>query len=158
MSDIKLLPCPCCGSEAKIGILEKHFTFYRAVCLECGLTAKATPTPELTAEKWNTRKPMEELKKGNVITMAITFNKEEMQKIVDEKVKDIELDIQAIKNQAIDDFADRLSKYLDVENATKYGNENAEQQIKSYDTLMKYEIAWAIDDVAEQLKEGGKNE
>lgn len=57
--------------------------------------------------------------------------------------------------KAVDDFADRLSKYLDVENATKYGNENAEQQIKSYDTLMKYEIAWAIDDVAEQLKEGG---
>ena len=56
--------------------------------------------------------------------------------------------------KAVDDFADRLSKYLDVENATKYGNENAEQQIKSYDTLMKYEIAWAIDDVAEQLKAG----
>ena len=57
--------------------------------------------------------------------------------------------------KAVDDFADRLSKYLDVENATKYGNENAEQQIKSYDTLMKYEIADAIDDVAEQLKAGG---
>lgn len=59
--------------------------------------------------------------------------------------------------KAVDDFADRLSKYLDVENATKYGNENAEQQIKSYDTLMKYEIAWAIDDVAEQLKGGGSD-
>ena len=57
--------------------------------------------------------------------------------------------------KAIDDFADKLSKYLDVENATKYGNKNAEQQINSYDTLMKYEIADAIDDVAEQLKEGG---
>lgn len=56
---------------------------------------------------------------------------------------------------AIDDFGDRLSKYLDVGNATKYGNENAEQQINSYSTLMKYEIADAIDDVAEQLKEGG---
>ena len=61
MSDIKLLPCPCCGSEAKIGILEKHFTFYRAVCLECGLTAKATPTPELTASLWNARKPMDRI-------------------------------------------------------------------------------------------------
>lgn len=61
MSEIKLLPCPCCGSEAKIGILEKHFTFYRAVCLECGLTAKATPTPELTASLWNTRKPIDRI-------------------------------------------------------------------------------------------------
>lgn len=61
MSDIKLLPCPCCGSEAKIGILEKHFTFYRAVCLECGLTAKAKPTPELTASLWNARKPIDRI-------------------------------------------------------------------------------------------------
>ena len=61
-SDIKLLPCPCCGSGTKIGIIaSKHFIFYQAVCLECGLTAKATPTPELTAEKWNTRKPMDRI-------------------------------------------------------------------------------------------------
>lgn len=56
------------------------------------------------------------------------------------------------RNGVIKDFADKLSEYLDVKNATKYGNENAEQQNKSYDTLMKYEIADAIDDVAEQLK------
>lgn len=55
---------------------------------------------------------------------------------------------------AIDDFAKRLATYLGVENATKYGNKNAEQQRNSYDTLMKYEIADAIDDVAEQLKAG----
>lgn len=63
-----------------------------------------------------------------------------------------------IRAKAIDEFADRLSKYLNVESATKYGNKNAEQQRNSYDTLMKYEIADAIDDVAEQLKEGEKNE
>lgn len=56
-------------------------------------------------------------------------------------------------NKAIDDFADSLAKYLGVENATKYGNKNAEQQRNSYDTLMKYEIADSIEDVAEQLKE-----
>ena len=57
-------------------------------------------------------------------------------------------------NKAIDDFANGISEYLGVENATKYGNRNAEQQRISYDTLMKYEIADAIDDIAEQLKEG----
>lgn len=57
-------------------------------------------------------------------------------------------------NEAIDDFAKRLTTYLGVENATKYGNKNAEQQRMSYDTLMKYEIADAIEDVAEQLKAG----
>ena len=57
-------------------------------------------------------------------------------------------------NNAIDDFANGISEYLGVENATKYGNKNAEQQRISYDTLMKYEIADAIDDIAEQLKAG----
>ena len=61
-------------------------------------------------------------------------------------------------NKAIDDFANGISEYLGVENATKYGNKNAEQQRISYDTLMKYEIADAIDDIAEQLKAGGENE
>ena len=56
------------------------------------------------------------------------------------------------RNGVIKDFADRLSEYLDVKNATKYGNKNAEQQANSYDTLMKYEIADAIDDISEQMK------
>ena len=61
-------------------------------------------------------------------------------------------------NKAIDDFANGISEYLGVENATKYGNKNAEQQRISYDTLMKYEIADAIDDLAEQLKAGITND
>ena len=61
-----------------------------------------------------------------------------------------------IRAEAIDDFANGISEYLGVENATKYGNKNAEQQRISYDTLMKYEIADAIDDIAEQLKEKNK--
>ena len=60
--------------------------------------------------------------------------------------------------KAITDFVNRLSEYLCMENATKYGNKDAEQQRNSYDTLMKYEIADAVYDVAEQLKAGGKNE
>ena len=56
-------------------------------------------------------------------------------------------------NNAIDDFANGILECLGVENATKYGNKNAEQQRNSYDTLMKYEIADSIEDVAEQLKE-----
>ena len=63
-----------------------------------------------------------------------------------------------VYNKAIDDFSNRLSEYLGVKNVTKYGNKNAKQQRNSYDTLMKYEIADAIEDVAEQLKEGVSNE
>ncbi len=58
-----------------------------------------------------------------------------------------------IRADAIDEFAERLASYLGVEGATKYGNENAEQMSNSYATIMKYEIADAIDDVREQLKE-----
>ena len=61
------------------------------------------------------------------------------------------------RNKAIDDFANGISEYLGVENATKYGNKNVEQQRISYDTLMKYEIADAIEDVAEELKAGVTN-
>ena len=68
--------------------------------------------------------------------------------------KTVEQFEQEIRNKAIDDFANGISECLGVENATKYGNKNAEQQRMSYDTLMKYEIADAIEDVAEQLKAG----
>ena len=87
---------------------------------------------------------------------------------IDESIKEMDLDIPqhftkeqnvwikayCIKrniefyNKAIDDFANGISEYLGVE--------NAEQQRISYDTLMKYEIADAIEDVAEQLKAGVK--
>lgn len=63
-----------------------------------------------------------------------------------------------IYNKAIDDFSNRLSEYLYIKNATKYGNKDAEQQRNIYDPLFKYQIADAIDDVAQQLKAGGSNE
>lgn len=42
--------------------------------------------------------------------------------------------------------ADVLMKNYGLENATKYGNEDAEQQAHSYSTLMLYEIAIMIED------------
>lgn len=42
--------------------------------------------------------------------------------------------------------ADVLMRLYGLEDATKYGNETAEQQIHSYDTMMMYEIADMIDD------------
>lgn len=63
-----------------------------------------------------------------------------------------------VRNKAIDDFANSISEYLGVETATKYGNKDADQQANSYSTIMKYEIADAIEDIAEQLKGGGVND
>ena len=39
-----------------------------------------------------------------------------------------------------------LNAAFDCEDATKYGNKNAEQQSKSYSTLMLYEIADIVED------------
>ena len=58
-------------------------------------------------------------------------------------------------NTAIDDatkFIDYLIADLDVEGCTKYGNKNEEQEKKSYDTLMKYEIAGSIEDLLDRLE------
>lgn len=61
------------------------------------------------------------------------FSKEDLQELVDEKVKEIELDIQAIRNKAIDDFLREIK--IDVI-ATTFGlricdAERIAQQLKA---------------------------
>lgn len=41
-----------------------------------------------------------------------------------------------------------------LSDCTKYGNATREQQEKSYDTMMMYEVAELIDDLIEIVKEG----
>lgn len=66
-------------------------------------------------------------------------------------------DIRAEVIEEIKELAQlNLIEAMDLENATKYGNKNAEQQDISYGTLMRYEIADYVDDFmdnVEQLKE-----
>lgn len=59
------------------------------------------------------------------------------------------------------DLIDRnkLIEQYGLENATKYGNKNAEQQRYSYSTMMMYEIADMIDDaetIIPATKEGAE--
>lgn len=42
-----------------------------------------------------------------------------------------------------------------LKDCTKYGNRTAEQQSKSYDTMMMYEVKNLVDDLLEIVKEGG---
>lgn len=44
-----------------------------------------------------------------------------------------------------------------LNDCTKYGNNTAEQQDKSYDTMMMYEIKNLVDDLIEIVKGGGVN-
>lgn len=57
------------------------------------------------------------------------------------------------RKSVIDCFTNRLSEYLGVENAAKYGNKYAEQQRNSYSTMMMYEVADLVDDLIEIVKQ-----
>ena len=51
-----------------------------------------------------------------------------------------------------------LNEAFDCEDATKYGNKNAEQQSKSYSTLMLYEIADIVEDCCDNAPSIGGNQ
>lgn len=42
-----------------------------------------------------------------------------------------------------------------LKDCTKYGNKTADQQSKSYDTMMMYEVKDLVDELLEIVKEGG---
>ena len=42
-----------------------------------------------------------------------------------------------------------------LKDCTKYGNKTAEKQLKSYDTMMMYEVADLVDDLTDIVKAGG---
>ena len=56
MSEIKLLPCPFCGGEAKFATSSRHWI----ECTKCGAQTEYTGYEEAIAI-WNTRKPMQEI-------------------------------------------------------------------------------------------------
>lgn len=54
--------------------------------------------------------------------------------------------------------ADLLAKQYHLDDATKYGNKDADQQSHSYDTMMMYEIADMIDDAPTVVEADGEEE
>ena len=85
--------------------------------------------------------------KKNVLPIAtIEFSKEDMQKIVDEKVAQIELDIQGIRAKAIDEFAHQFKENLNQEFPSNY------ESTRPYFSLENARLI--VDDVAEQMKGG----
>lgn len=65
-----------------------------------------------------------------------------------------------IDQQPTDSNMDKVVKQLEertsfLKDCTKYGNKTVEQQSKSYDTMMMYEIKDLVDDLLEIVKEGG---
>lgn len=63
-----------------------------------------------------------------------------------------------IDQHPTDSSMDEVVKQLEerttfLKNCTKYGNKTADQQSKSYDTMMMYEVKDLIDDLLEIVKE-----
>lgn len=63
MSDIKLLPCPFCGGEAKYMEIRQEFFISKFVtCTKCGIETKRNhPNKKYAVKQWNTRKPMDRI-------------------------------------------------------------------------------------------------
>ena len=69
MSEIKLLPCPFCGGEAKIESISNSIgdillVGYKVKCTQCyasTLPNNYTGDKQEAIKRWNTRKPMERI-------------------------------------------------------------------------------------------------
>lgn len=57
-------------------------------------------------------------------------------------------------NKVVEQLEERTAFLKDC---TKYGNKTAEQQSKSYDTMMMYEVKDLVDDLLEIVKAGGSD-
>lgn len=113
-------------------------------CDEKSKNIKLKAEPQVFVEIKQALEELKELRKGikEIPIATIKFSKEDMQKIVNKKVVQIDLDIQEIRTKAIDEFASILIPRL---TDAIYQND-----VESMTNL--------INEIAEQLKAGGKNE
>ena len=77
-----------------------------------------------------------------------------------ESMKDYDAVKDVINNMPTAYDPDKVVEQLEerttfLEECTKYGNKDAEQQEKSYATMMMYEVAYLVDDLLEIVKGGG---
>lgn len=75
---------------------------------------------------------------------TVSFNKDELQKIIDKKAQEYEIDAEKIRAKAIDEFVEKLKKRYPI----------AENDLFTINDVLHTEI----DKIAEQMKEGGKND
>lgn len=68
MSEVKLLPCPFCGGEARISVDtdaisdSKGRTWaFTVVCESCCATSGLCYSTDMAVDAWNTRKPMNDI-------------------------------------------------------------------------------------------------
>lgn len=77
-----------------------------------------------------------------------------------ESMKDYDAVKDVIKNMPTAYDPDKVVEQLEehtafLKDCTKYGNKTTDQQSKSYDTMMMYEVKDLVDDLLEIVKAGG---
>lgn len=77
-----------------------------------------------------------------------------------ESMKDYDAVKDVINNMPTAYDQDKVVEQLEertafLKDCTKYGNKTADQQSKSYDTMMMYEVMDLVDDLLEIVKGGG---
>lgn len=80
-----------------------------------------------------------------------------------ESMKDYDAVKDVINNMPTAYDPDKVMEQLEertafMKDCTKYGNKTAEQQSKSYDTMMMYEVKDLVDDLLEIVKAGGTDD
>lgn len=141
MSELKLLPCPFCGGEAKL-IEYKETVDGRGdkiarIRCECGSDL------HLTAREFS--KAEDDFGyKGGYYSQNQKFWNGMHQRLIDKWNT----------RTPMDNIVEKLEEKTEfLKDCTKYGNESAEQQEKSYSTMMMYEVADLVDDLIDIVKQ-----
>jgi hypothetical protein len=98
--------------------------------------------------------------KDGCIIANVTFDKNQMQEIVDEKIKEFEVDIRATQNKAIDEFAEKLILRLEHEKkGQEYlkfnaGDYTSQVNIHKYAICCYELVIYIVNKLAEQMKGG----
>ena len=84
----------------------------------------------------------------------------ELRKKLHRNTSDLDMMVDAVNNEPTAYDPDKVVEQLEerttfLKECTKYGNKDAEQQEKSYATMMMYEVAYLVDDLLEIVKGGG---
>lgn len=84
----------------------------------------------------------------------------ELRKKLRRNTSDLDMMVDAVNDEPTAYDQDKVVKQLEertafLKDCTKYGNKTADQQSKSYDTMMMYEVKDLVDDLLEIVKAGG---
>lgn len=84
----------------------------------------------------------------------------ELRKKLHRNISDLDMMVDVVNDEPTAYDPDKVVEQLEertafLKDCTKYGNKTTEQQSKSYDTMMMYEVKDLVDELLEIVKEGG---